>query len=74
VLDPFRVFFTFSEQVKRQHIEEEVAEICMYQSTSEKAIPLLAPGDVRRIKYEIIDDPVVAETCNGDQGGDDYYY
>src|SRR5688500_17570589 len=53
-----------AEQVQRKHVEEQVSEIGMDQSATEKTVPLFPPRYSRRIKDQVVNDLLVVKTAN----------
>ena len=55
-------FNKLSEHIQRDHVEQKMPNVCMYQSAGEETVPLSSFCYRRRIKYQVINDLMVAES------------
>ena len=58
---------------KGQHIENKMPPVGMYQSATEKTIPLVPLAYRRRIKDKILHDLLVIESTDGNNDGNNNY-
>jgi hypothetical protein len=56
------MILSITKQIQRKHIKTKVSEIGMNQTAGEKSVPLISFRDCRRIKDQIVDNFLVAET------------
>lgn len=65
-------FHKLAEHVQRDHVEQKMPNVCMYQSAGEETVPLPSFCYRRRIKNQVINDLLVAKGTKWDKPGNDY--
>ena len=68
--EPAHLLDVFGEKIETDHVEDQVPEISMDQSTTKEPVPLPS-FDSGRVEDQLLRHPRVAECRKGDQGGQD---
>src|SRR5687768_8649022 len=58
------IFHHFSKKIQRKHVEDQVSDIGMYEPATEEPVPLISFANSRRIKDQVIDYFLVAESAH----------
>ena len=66
-------FHEIAEHEKREHVEEQMAQVGMDESAGKEPIPLMSFGNGRGVEDQVVDQFVVGKPAKGKQGGQTDY-